>query len=73
LFFNWDAEQNGEAFFGISHAVLQVGGGDTTDGAYGSYVDSHNNNRLEVFWTEKFVSNPANDDWRTEQIYGTNI
>jgi hypothetical protein len=73
LFFNWDAAQNGEGIFGISHAVIQVGGGYTSDGAYGSYVDSHNNNRYHAFWTEKFVSNPSNSDWRYEQIYGDSV
>ncbi len=73
FFYNWDARDNGEGIYGIDHATITAYGGWGTDGTWGTEVDAHDSNRQHVFWTLRFVQNPSNPYWPTEEVFTDHV
>jgi len=74
LYYNWDAEQNNQGTSGINHMTVVIADNtSSTDGAYGTVIDSHDDPRYHVFWTLKFVTNPTNPYVNTEAVYKVHL
>jgi hypothetical protein len=72
-FYNWDALDNGLGANGIDHSSITALQGSGTDGTVGDEVDTHSNDRHEVLWTLKYVSNPSNPNVATEEVFGVHV
>jgi len=74
LFYNWDAKDNGEGSSGLNHMSIVVATDSCgTGGTCGYPVEARSNDRNNVFWTMKFVSNPSNSYWPTESVFMLHI